>query len=147
MIPFCGYNMADYFAHWMAMGAGTLPEANKTPPKIFHVNWFRKGTDGKFLWPGFGENLRVLQWILARCRGKGEALETPIGHIPATGGLDVSGLNLPQETMEQLLRVDAAAWAHETPNYRSSTREFGQRLPAEITRQHDEQKRRLAEAR
>ena len=148
MIPFCGYNMADYFAHWMAMGAGTLPGGQqKRLPKIFHVNWFRKGTDGKFLWPGFGENLRVLQWILARCRGKGEALETPIGHIPATGGLDVSGLNLPKETMEQLLRVDAAAWAHETPQLSEFYAKFGQRLPAEITRQHDEQKRRLAEAR
>src|SRR6202020_1193290 len=92
MLPFCGYNMADYFAHWLKIGA-SAPDAEKLP-KIFYVNWFRKGDDGKFLWPGYGENSRVLEWIFNRITGKGEAVETPIGAVPAPGGIDIENIDV-----------------------------------------------------
>ena len=101
MLPFCGYNMGDYFNHWLAMGR-KIPH----PPKIFHVNWFRRGADGKFLWPGFGDNVRVLKWILERVEGKGKAVETPIGMVPSSDALTLDGLNISRETMDELLRVD-----------------------------------------
>src|SRR4030095_15679101 len=95
----------DYFAHWLAIGKKLT-----SPPKIFRVNWFRTDEKGKFLWPGFGENLRVLGWILERCEGGGEAIETAIGHVPAPGAIDVSGLHIPGAAMDQLLKVDPLEW-------------------------------------
>jgi phosphoenolpyruvate carboxykinase (GTP) len=148
MLPFCGYNMADYFAHWLSMGTGTLAGGQaKRLPKIFHVNWFRKSAAGSFLWPGFGENLRVLRWILDRCRGKGAATESPIGYVPAAGAIDTSGLALEAGAMEELSRIDAAAWLKDASQLSDFYTKLGKRLPAEIARQHEEQKRRLAEAR
>ncbi len=105
MLPFCGYNMADYFRHWLEMGK-KIPK----PPKIFHVNWFRKGADGKFLWPGFGENVRALKWILERVEGRGAAQETPIGYVPAKNGLTLDGLKISDEALNELLRVNPGDW-------------------------------------
>ncbi len=127
MLPFCGYNMADYFRHWLAMGA-----KSSNMPKIFHVNWFRTDEDGKFLWPGFGENLRVLKWIIARTNGSGEATETPIGHIPTPTALDLEGLNLTSATMEKLLHVDRAAWKEEAEGMAEFFKKFGDRLPKRL---------------
>ncbi|MEK6607302.1 MAG: phosphoenolpyruvate carboxykinase (GTP) [Myxococcota bacterium] len=139
MLPFCGYNMADYFGHWLAMGA-----KSEGRPKIFNVNWFRKGDDGKFLWPGFGENLRVLKWILERCKGRGGARETPIGLVPESGALDVSGLGISREGAEALVSIDRDEWKREHADSGEFLSRFGDRLPAEIRRQHTELGRRLA---
>src|SRR2546425_1912024 len=110
MLPFCGYNMADYFAHWLAMGQ-RVPK----PPKIFHVNWFRQDAAGKFLWPGFGENLRVLKWVVARSADRGRAEEQPIGLLPATSELDLTGLDVDAATMRALLDVPRAGWRRRAP--------------------------------
>src|SRR5256714_2958240 len=107
MLPFCGYNMADYLGHWLEIGRNT--DADKLP-KIFYVNWFRKGPDGKFLWPGFGENSRVLEWVFERVDGKGGAAQTPIGHVPTAEDLDLEGLGLSKEAVDELLKVDADEW-------------------------------------
>ena len=131
MLPFCGYNMADYFGHWLEMGR-RIPH----PPKIFHVNWFRKGADGKFLWPGFGDNVRVLKWMLERIEGKGAATETPIGCVPAANALTLDGLNVTRATMEELLRVDPAAWIKEHAETGAFFEEFGKRLPEGIRQEH-----------
>ena len=131
MLPFCGYNMADYFAHWLEMG----PKIKKQP-KIFHVNWFRKGADGKFLWPGYGENVRVLKWILDRIEGKAKATETPIGFIPAPGSLTLDGLAISPEAIRELLSVDPAAWAHEEDATAEFFTKFGKRLPEALNVEH-----------
>jgi phosphoenolpyruvate carboxykinase (GTP) len=141
MLPFCGYNMADYFQHWLDMGHKT-----PHPPKIFHVNWFRKGTDGKFLWPGFGDNARVLKWILERVEGKGKATETPIGFVPTRDALTLDGLDIPRETMDELLRVDAADWAQENEQTAAFFKQFGSSLPQELHQEHDQLVRRLGVA-
>ena len=130
MLPFCGYNMADYWAHWLRVGP-TL----KRPPRIFHVNWFRQGPDGKFLWPGFGENLRVLRWAADRCAGTGEAVESAIGLLPAPGALDTTGLDVAPETMRELLAIDPADWKQEATALGEFFAKFGDRLPAELERQ------------
>jgi phosphoenolpyruvate carboxykinase (GTP) len=130
MLPFCGYNMADYWAHWLRLGP-TL----KQPPRIFHVNWFRQGAEGKFLWPGFGENLRVLRWAADRCAGTGEAVESPIGLLPAAGALDTTGLDVAPETMRELLAVDPADWRQEATALGEFFAKFGDRLPPELERQ------------
>jgi phosphoenolpyruvate carboxykinase (GTP) len=127
MLPFCGYNMADYFGHWLRMGR-RVPK----PPAIFHVNWFRAGDDGKFLWPGFGQNLRVLLWMIDRIGGKGKATETPIGLVPTTDALNLEGLNLSKTTLDALLRVDRDEWAGEVPAIREFFGRFGSRLPPEL---------------
>lgn len=132
MLPFCGYNMADYFKHWLEMGKRV-----SKPPKIFHVNWFRKGDDGKFLWPGYGENVRVLKWMLERIEGRGKAVETPIGHVPAEGALDLKGLDISGDTVRQLLNVDPAVWADEHEAIGKFFEKFGQRLPQELRQQHE----------
>ena len=132
MLPFCGYNMADYFAHWLRMGRKL-----SRPPAIFHVNWFRTGPDGKFLWPGFGQNLRVLLWMIDRVKGKGGAIETPIGLVPKPTDLNLDGLDLPHTTAEELLRVDKDAWAVEVQEIRSFFDRLGPRLPAELGRTLD----------
>ena len=131
MLPFCGYNMADYFQHWLDMGK-RIPH----PPKIFHVNWFRKGADGKFLWPGYGDNARVLKWMLERIEGKAEANETPIGTVPTPNGITLDGLDVSPETMRELLRVDSSDWANEHADVGKFFERFGDRLPDEIREEH-----------
>jgi phosphoenolpyruvate carboxykinase (GTP) len=127
MIPFCGYNMADYFGHWLEMGRKL-----KNPPKIFHVNWFRKDANGKFLWPGYGENVRVLKWMLDRIEGRAAATETPIGYVPAPGSLTLDGLDISRDTVAELLRVDSSDWAEENAATAKFFEKFGDRLPQEI---------------
>ena len=130
MLPFCGYNMADYFAHWLEIGRR---EGAKLP-KVYYVNWFRKDDDGRFLWPGFGENSRVLAWIFRRSEGKADAVETAIGMVPPVGdgGIDTSGLDISEEAMEQLLDVDPDAWKAQLPQVHEHYAQFGDRLPAEM---------------
>jgi phosphoenolpyruvate carboxykinase (GTP) len=141
MLPFCGYNMGDYFAHWLKIGAAT--DATNLP-RIFYVNWFRKDANGKFLWPGYGENSRVLAWIFDRCAGGGAAVDTAIGRLPATGALDASGLDLPQGAMGELLSVDNASWRNEVPLIEQHFAIFGDRLPAELRAQLTALSERLA---
>jgi len=140
MLPFCGYNMADYFAHWLKMGR----REGAVLPKIFYVNWFRKDENGRFLWPGYGENSRVLAWVFARCAGHGAGRETPIGVIPPVGGegIDTNGLNVSDEDMAELLRVDVEEWKAQLPQFREYLSKFDN-LPAEITRQLDALQGRL----
>ena len=125
MLPFCGYNMGDYWAHWLTFG-----EKSDKLPKIFNVNWFRKGSDGKFVWPGFGENLRVLRWILARCEGTGEAVQTPIGYLPAKGAIDASGLDVSPAAMEALTSINPQEWLAEIKEIEEYFDKFGERLPS-----------------
>jgi phosphoenolpyruvate carboxykinase (GTP) len=139
MVPFCGYNMADYFGHWLAMGK-RIPHA----PKIFHVNWFRKGADGKFLWPGYGENVRVLKWILERVEGCGAAQETPIGYVPARGALTLDGMNISASTVDDLMRVDAEDWEQELIDIKEFFQKFGDRLPRELNVERENLSQRLA---
>jgi phosphoenolpyruvate carboxykinase (GTP) len=138
MLPFCGYNMADYFRHWLEMGKKVAK-----PPKIFHVNWFRKGEDGKFLWPGYGENVRVLKWMLERIEGRAKASETPIGFVPAPGALTLDGLAISADTMKQLLNVDSQAWAEEQEGIGKFFDKFGKRLPEELAREEEKLGQRL----
>ena len=138
MLPFCGYNMADYFNHWLKVGA----KSDKAP-RIFHVNWFRTDKDGKFLWPGFGENMRVLRWVLERCDGKSKAIDTPIGRVPAPGALDVSGLDLKPAVFEELLDVDPEAWQAELAGQKEFLEKYGSRMPEEMWRQYRALEERL----
>jgi phosphoenolpyruvate carboxykinase (GTP) len=129
MLPFCGYHMGDYFAHWLKVGA----TAGATLPKIFYVNWFRKSADGRWLWPGFGENARVLRWIFERCAGTGKAVLSAIGWLPTTDALDVSGLDVSRSDVEELLHVDKDKWLAEIPAIREHFAKFGARLPQGLT--------------
>jgi phosphoenolpyruvate carboxykinase (GTP) len=129
MLPFCGYNMGDYFGHWLKIGESA---DRKKLPKIFYVNWFRQGSEGNWLWPGFGENCRVLKWIFERVSGKGTAKRTPIGYIPKADSLDVSGLDIPNEALEELLSVDADGWKEEVKTLENYFKTFGDRLPQGI---------------
>ncbi len=129
MLPFCGYHMGDYFAHWLKVGA----TAGAKLPKIFYVNWFRKSADGRWLWPGFGENARVLRWIFERCAGTAPAVASPIGHLPTPEAIDVSGLDVSRADIEELLRVDKGLWLAEIPAIREYFAKFGARLPQGIT--------------
>lgn len=129
MKPFAGYNFADYFSHWLKLGAGK--NASKLP-KIFHVNWFRQDRNGRFMWPGFGENLRVLKWVADRCDGKAEAIETPIGLLPRKQDLDTSGLDMDAATLETLLSIDPAAWRQEVDAIGAYLDEFGSRVPSQL---------------
>lgn len=133
MKPFCGYNFADYFAHWLS-----FDQAGAKLPKIFHVNWFRKGGDGRFLWPGFGENLRVLEWMIRRVEGRAEAVETPIGHLPRAEDLNLDGVALSDEAHELLFGFDRAGWQAEFASIGEYLREFGARTPQAL---RDEQQR------
>ena len=128
MKPFVGYNMADYFGHWLEMGKKMDPEK---APKIFHVNWFRQDDEGHFLWPGFGDNMRVLLWILDRCEGKVDAVESPIGYLPKE--IDTTGLDVSDDVMKELLSVDKKIWLEDVDNAREYFAQFGSRLPKEIT--------------
>ena len=141
MLPFCGYNMGDYFAHWLGMGQ----HDNAQLPRIFYVNWFRKDENGRFLWPGFGENSRVLAWIFNRCLGNADAVDTPIGRMPTSGSLDVAGLEIDEADLEELLRVDGAAWRDELPLIEEHFAKFGDRLPAALRDQLDALRTRLQE--
>jgi phosphoenolpyruvate carboxykinase (GTP) len=138
MLPFCGYNMADYFGHWLRVGRGLA-----RPPAIFHVNWFRKGDDGRFLWPGFGENLRVLLWMVERIHGRDVGTETPIGIVPRPETLSLDGLRLSDAEVRALLRVDADEWRPEIAEIRGFFDRFGDRLPPELVRSLDRLSSRL----
>src|SRR3984957_557404 len=129
MLPFCGYNMGDYFAHWLDIGAKA--DAAKLP-RLFYVNWFRKDADGKFVWPGFGENMRVLKWIIQRLSGEAEATRTPIGYLPAPGSLDLDGLDISWADLDLLLTVDTQAWRQEAALIPDFFRTFGSQLPARL---------------
>lgn len=139
MLPFCGYNMGDYFAHWLEMGK-KIPKA----PKIFNVNWFRTDEKGKFIWPGYGDNLRVLKWIIARCNGEANAIETPIGYLPEAKDIDITGLDgITEETVKGLLKIDKETWENEMKDQEAFLAKFD-RLPAEIRAQYEAQKKRVA---
>ena len=138
MLPFCGYNIADYFRHWLQIG-----QQMTRPPKIFHVNWFRTDEEGQYLWPGYGDNLRVLEWILDRARGEAEAAPTPIGYVPTPESLDMTGLDLPPKVMEDLLRVDAAEWLAEVASIREFFSTLGDRLPHALVDELSSLERRL----
>ena len=140
MLPFCGYNMGDYFGHWLEMGEKLGDKA----PKIFNVNWFRLDDAGNFIWPGFGDNMRVLLWMLDRCEGKVGAKETPIGYVPEIDDLDMEGLDISKETLADLLNVDKDIWKDEAAGIEEFYKKFGDRLPAELKKQLDELKARLA---
>ena len=127
MIPFCGYNMGDYFAHWLATGPRLT-----NPPRIFRVNWFRRDADGRFLWPGYGENVRVLKWMVERIRGTGRAEETPIGWVPAAGALDTGGLDMTPAQLREALRCDAGEWLQALEELDEFYKQFGPRLPQPI---------------
>jgi phosphoenolpyruvate carboxykinase (GTP) len=126
MLPFCGYNMGDYFAHWLSFARRT---DRAKLPKVYFVNWFRKNGDGRFLWPGFGDNSRVLKWVCERAEGTGKAVKTPIGNLPAPDALDLSGLNLPDGNLQQLLEVDLAGWKTEADDVAANYARLGGRLP------------------
>jgi len=140
MLPFCGYNMADYWAHWLSLPART--DITKLP-RVFYVNWFRKSAEGRWLWPGFGENSRVLEWVFERCSGRGEVVETPIGYLPAPGTIDTEGLDVPEEDMSELLRVDRDEWRAELPPIAEYFARFGDRLPPPISDQLEALRSRL----
>jgi phosphoenolpyruvate carboxykinase (GTP) len=129
MLPFCGYHMGDYFAHWLKIGTRSSAE---NLPKVFYVNWFRKTPEGKWLWPGYGENSRVLKWVFERICGEGKAVETAIGHVPTPEAIDMTGLSIPAEDMRELLSVDVAAWKAEADGIEQHYAKFGERLPAEL---------------
>ncbi|MFN8173890.1 MAG: phosphoenolpyruvate carboxykinase (GTP) [Solirubrobacteraceae bacterium] len=143
MLPFCGYNMGDYIAHWLEIGR--KGDGSKLP-KIFYVNWFRKDAEGKFLWPGFGDNSRVLAWVFGRCAGTAEALETPIGRVPAPEALPTDGLDLRGDDLAGLLEVDVEAWKGELSLIREYLDSLGDRVPEEMRAQADALERRLGEA-
>ena len=140
MLPFCGYNMADYFTHWLSFAQ--RGDRSKLP-KVYFVNWFRKDSNGKWLWPGYGENSRVLKWICERVEGAAKAQETPIGNLPSPDGLDLSGLNLPGEDLKQLLAVDIAGWKKEADDIAGYYAKFGEKLPGALKQQLDELRERL----
>jgi phosphoenolpyruvate carboxykinase (GTP) len=129
MLPFCGYNMADYFAHWLEIGAHADPEKL---PKLFYVNWFRKGDDGKFIWPGYGENSRVLEWVFKRCAGEGEAVSTAIGMLPTPAAIDTTGLDMDSAQLAKLLEVDTEGWRRDLASIRNYYDSLGERMPAEL---------------
>ncbi|MBR6427412.1 MAG: phosphoenolpyruvate carboxykinase (GTP) [Clostridia bacterium] len=140
MRPFVGYNMGDYFTHWLEMGR-KIP----CPPPIFNVNWFRTDENGRFIWPGFGDNLRVILWILARTEGKAEAIKTPVGYVPAAGGIELTGLGLNADDIAGLLEIDRDAWLEDTENIGEFYGMIGERMPHELYDELDALKKRLSE--
>jgi phosphoenolpyruvate carboxykinase (GTP) len=141
MLPFCGYNMGDYFAHWLEIGRAT--DAGKLP-KLFWVNWFRRGEDGSFLWPGFGDNSRVLKWVIERIAGEGEAVDTPIGRVPAPGAIDTAGLDLDDATVTKLVEVDPESWRAELPQLEAHYAALGETVPSALREQLEALDKRLA---
>ena len=142
MLPFCGYNMADYWGHWLNTGKKTGAKL----PKIYYVNWFRKDDEGKFMWPGFGENSRVLEWVFKRCNGDAEAIETPIGNLPTLDAINFDGLNLTEQQKAQLLRVEVDGWLNEIPLIEDYFDQYGDHVPAELRQEVAELKARLEQA-
>ncbi|HVS28673.1 MAG TPA: phosphoenolpyruvate carboxykinase (GTP) [Solirubrobacteraceae bacterium] len=140
MLPFCGYHMGDYFRHWFEIG--DRGEAGKLP-KIFYVNWFRKDSGGRFLWPGFGENSRVLAWVFGRCAGTAEAIESPIGLVPSVDAIETDGLELSADGLAELVKVDPAEWRDELPSIKEHLAKFGDRLPEELRDQLEALEQRL----
>jgi phosphoenolpyruvate carboxykinase (GTP) len=141
MLPFCGYNMGDYFAHWLEIGQAT--DADKLP-KLFWVNWFRRGEDGSFLWPGFGDNSRVLKWVIERVAGEGEVVDTPIGRVPAEDAIDTSGLDIDEATVAKLVEVDPESWRAELPQLEAHYAGLGETVPAPLREQLEALDKRLA---
>ncbi len=144
MLPFCGYHMGDYFAHWLDVGAKA--ESEDKLPKIFYVNWYRKGEDGKFLWPGFGENSRVLEWIVDRLEGTAEGIDTPIGIVPPKDALNLEGIDVPDAAMDELLAVDVDIWKQEAALIPEHFETFGDKLPAILWSQYESLVARLEAA-
>ncbi|MBO7327602.1 MAG: phosphoenolpyruvate carboxykinase (GTP), partial [Lentisphaeria bacterium] len=144
MLPFCGYHMGDYFKHWLEIGKKGAAQGNL--PKIFCVNWFRKSAEGKFMWPGFGDNSRVLAWVFARCAGTGAANETAIGFLPTTDAIDITGLEgeVSAADLEELLKVDVDGWKNELAMIKEHYAKFGDRLPQELLKQLEALEARLA---
>lgn len=140
MLPFCGYHMGDYWQHWLDMG-----EKVPNQPKIFNVNWFRTDENGEFLWPGFGENLRILEWILKRCFDEVEAVETPIGFLPKPEDIEQDGLDVTAQVLEELLKVDPDIWKNEAANVREFYQQFGEKLPPKLREELEGLEARLAE--
>lgn len=138
MLPFCGYNMAEYFRHWLNMGKGM-----SKPPRIFHVNWFRTTDQGEFLWPGYGENLRVLEWIIDRCNDKAEAVKTPIGYLPRFKDIDMTGLKLSEDALENLLAIDNKKWLKELDSIKEFFGQFKKDLPQELWQEYEALRERL----
>ncbi|KAF0134349.1 MAG: phosphoenolpyruvate carboxykinase (GTP) [Candidatus Saganbacteria bacterium] len=139
MLPFCGYNMADYFKHWLKMG-----QKMTRTPKIFNVNWFKTDETGNFLWPGFGENLRVLEWIMGRCRYKVQGVETPIGYVPKLDDIDLTGLDITQNDLGKMLSIDKNEWVEELKGHEEFFKMFGSRMPKEIWDEYKALKKKLA---
>ncbi|HQB61527.1 MAG TPA: phosphoenolpyruvate carboxykinase (GTP) [Spirochaetota bacterium] len=140
MLPFCGYHMGDYFAHWIKIGK----KADQSKlPKIFYVNWFRKNKEGKWLWPGYGENSRVLKWVIERINGVKQGKETPIGKVPNDGELDLSGLNIKKEYIDEALKVDINEWRNEIPGIKEHFEKFGSHMPKELWDEYEALKKRL----
>jgi phosphoenolpyruvate carboxykinase (GTP) len=139
MLPFCGYHMADYFAHWLTSGR----REGAQMPRVFYVNWFRKDAGGRFLWPGYGENSRVLAWIFRRCEGTAEAIDTAIGLVPPPDAIDTDGLDITAAALDELLHVDSDGWRHQLPQVHAHYAEFGGKLPAELREQLAQLERRL----
>ena len=131
MKPFCGYNFADYWSHWLSFG-----ERLDNLPRVFHVNWFRQNADGDFLWPGFGENLRVLQWIIERCEGRVDAVDTAIGYLPNPSDLDITDLDISAENLQALTTIDTDQWRSEIVAVGEYLDSYGERLPGELREQH-----------
>ncbi len=145
MLPFCGYHMGDYFAHWLNMGeqGGAQGEDFGKMPRVYYVNWFRKSPEGRFIWPGFGENSRVLKWVFERCEGKADAVETPIGNLPPREALDTEGLDLSDAELDELLNVDVEGWLAEMPSIREHFAKFGDHLPKALNDELDALEQRL----
>jgi phosphoenolpyruvate carboxykinase (GTP) len=141
MKPFCGYNFGDYWRHWLSFGG-----RSEKLPQIFHVNWFRKHPDGRFMWPGFGENLRVLDWIIERCKGTTDCVDTPIGRLPRQHDLNLDGIDVSSETMGALLEVDRDAWSAELSEIREYLDSFGERTPQRPKAEQERVARALKES-
>jgi phosphoenolpyruvate carboxykinase (GTP) len=127
MLPFCGYHVGDYFEHWLAIGKSAAK-----PPRIFNVNWFRKGADGKFIWPGFGENMRVLKWIVERCEGTAGGVETPLGVAPRFADLHWQGLSFPEAKFNEAMRIDGSTWNQELTSHDQLFDKVGEKLPTAL---------------
>jgi phosphoenolpyruvate carboxykinase (GTP) len=140
MLPFCGYNIGDYFRHWLATGKRLT-----NPPLIFNVNWFRKGVKAKFLWPGFGDNMRVLKWIIDRCEGSGGAVKSPIGWLPRPGDLDLDELDVPHKCIVEILGIDHAEWQREVVEHQKFFDSLGGVVPDELLKQREKLAERFRE--
>jgi phosphoenolpyruvate carboxykinase (GTP) len=142
MLPFMGYHVGDYLQHWLDIGTKSSPDKL---PKIYYVNWFRKDENGKWLWPGFGENSRVLKWIVERVSGEGKAVETPIGYMPTADAIDTEGLDVSEADMAELLKVNKEDWLREVESIKEHYANYGEKMPKELFNQLDALEKRLKE--